>query len=170
MTADIFVSATAQCPSGYIHHDQSCYVIPMAEGSWADGMVSSDVKHLHWYNQLQQLIRATCLCAYLWRISLCVQTLCRQLGGQLAVIETAAEQTFVEGLLKRYGGQSLRIQPTVWEISLLLHGGSFSVFSLSVSFSNLLCLSSSRTLCSSTTGIQEAICGSNCQGIVRSVV
>ncbi|XP_025083875.1 perlucin-like [Pomacea canaliculata] len=68
----IFISllsaATAQCPSGYIHHDQSCYVIPMAEGSWADGM-----------------------------------TLCRQLGGQLAVIDTAAEQTFVEGLLKRYG-------------------------------------------------------------------
>ncbi|XP_076437181.1 perlucin-like [Babylonia areolata] len=28
-----------QCPSGFVHHEKSCYSIPMTEGSWADGMI-----------------------------------------------------------------------------------------------------------------------------------
>ncbi|KAL8608004.1 hypothetical protein ACOMHN_023820 [Nucella lapillus] len=69
----LIVSALAgtvlgQCPSGFVHHGESCYAIPMAEGSWADGMM-----------------------------------MCQELGGQLAVIETAAEQGYLEGFLQRYG-------------------------------------------------------------------
>jgi len=57
-----------QCPSGFIHHGESCYTIPLAEGSWADGMM-----------------------------------MCQELGGQLAVIETASEQNYLAGYLQRYG-------------------------------------------------------------------
>ena len=48
----------------------------------------------------------------LWSTSYALfQMICQELGGQLAVIETAAEQNYIEGFLQRFGCESAPLTP-----------------------------------------------------------
>ena len=55
------------------------------------------------------------------------QMICQELGGQLAVIETAAEQNYIEGFLQRFGCESAPLTPLHWPHSTTfkLHRGLY---------------------------------------------
>ncbi|XP_071087913.1 perlucin-like [Haliotis cracherodii] len=54
----------AECPSGFLRHDDSCYALILIKASWAEAAVY-----------------------------------CQAVGAHLAYVETASEQTFLEGFL-----------------------------------------------------------------------